>query len=290
MAYATTELAGIQFQTLLGTGFMHPQFPWTASPPHRHLTCELYFVSSGQCTAHCDGQDYVCHPSDLLFINAGTRHNVSQMSEDTILHALLFSVFPTGKQDSPLYSQLCAKLTAPILLRGQDKLLRQECALQQPLYDTTVDALLQLFYAQLLRSILEVPAADLPQRFPITPPDTYPHHPGDNLPQAFYMAVLDSFFNNFPLQKASLTELSMRLRVSDSQTRRLVKKYYGVSFQEKLIQAKLERSKFLMKNPDLSLKAVAEQAGYGSYNAFFEAFTAQTGQTPSHYRQVDAKG
>ena len=295
MAYITTELAGIQFQTILATGFMHPQFPWTASPPHRHLTCELYFVSAGQCTARCDGRDFVCHPSDLLFISAGTRHHVSQMSEDTVLHSLQFSIFPTGKQDSPLYAQLRDKLSSPILLRGQDKLLtllnqlRQECALQQPLYDITVDALLQQFYAQLLRSILEVPAADLPQRFPITPPDTYPHHPGDNLPPVFYMAVLDSFFNNFPLQKASLDELSLRLRVSVSQTRRLVQKHYGVSFQEKLIQAKLERSKFLMKNPALSLKAVAERAGYGSYNAFFEAFTARMGQTPSQYREVCTK-
>lgn len=292
MAYVTTELADIQFQTLLATGFMHPQFLWTDSPLHRHLTYELYFVGGGQCTAHCDDRDYICNPSDLLLISAGTRHHVSQISEDTVLHSLQFSIFPTDKQDSPLYSQLRDKLSSPILLRGQDKLLmllnqlRQECALQQPLYETTVDASLQLLYAQLLRSILDIPAADLPQRFPITPPASYPHQPGDNLPQVFYIAVLDSFFNNFPLQKASLYELSIRLRVSVSQTRRLVKKYYGVSFQEKLIQAKLERSQHLMKNSDLSLKAVAEQAGYGSYNAFFEAFTAHTGQTPSQYRQT----
>jgi len=291
MAYATTELAGIQFQTLLATGFMHPQFPWTASPLHRHLTYELYFVGGGQCTAHCDGRDYVCNPSDLLLISAGTRHHVSQISEDTVLHSLQFSIFPTDKQDSPLYSQLRDKLSSPILLRGQDKLLmllnqlRQECALQQPLYETTVDASLQLLYAQVLRTLLDIPVVDLPQRFPITPPASYPHHPSDNLPHIFYMAVLDSFFNNYPLQTASLDELSLRLRVSVSQTRRLVKKYYGVSFQEKLIQAKLERSQHLMKNPSLSLKAVAELAGYGSYNAFFEAFTSHTGQTPSQFRE-----
>ncbi len=296
MLCATTELANLQFQTLLGTGFMRPRFPYMTSPPHRHLLYELYFVHHGQCTTNCDGQDYTYGQSDILLVNRGTLHNTSQVSEDADVYSILFSFFPVDKQDAPLYSRLLSRLSSPILLHGQEHLLfllnqlRQECALKQPLYDATVDALLQLLYAQLLRSLLDIPASDLPQLFPIAPPTTEPHRLCDNMPQVFYMAVLDSFFNHLPPpQKATLTELSKHMYVSVGQIRRLVKQYYGVSFQEKLIQTKLERSQLLMATTDLSLKAVAEQAGYGSYNAFFEAFTAHTGQTPSQYRQACCK-
>ena len=295
MVCATTELADLRIQTLLGASFMSQNFPWKHSNPHRHLNGELYFVNSGQCIARCGEQDYICNGADILLIPPGTQHTILQMSQNTDLHSFFYSFSPANKQDAPLYSRLLSRLSSPVFLRGQENLLlllnqlRQECARKQPLYDTTVNALLQLFYVQLLRGLLDIPVSDLPQLFPIAPPITEPHRLCDTMPQIFHTAILDSFFNNSPLQKASLEELSRHLLVSVSQTRRMVKTHYGISFQEKLVQAKLERSLFLMSNPDLSLKAVAEQAGYGSYNAFFEAFTARTGQTPSQYRQTCVK-
>ncbi len=291
MAYVTTELADIQFQTLLATGFMHPQYPWTASPLHRHLTCELYFVGGGQCTAHCGEHDYICNRSDILLVNDGLRHNISQLSRDVVLYSFHFSFFPDSEQDAPLHSRLLDRLSSPVLLRGQETLLstlnliRQEFALHQSMYDTTIDALLQVFYARLLRSLLDDPVPDLPQPFSIAPPTDQEHRLCDSVPQIFYTVILDSFFNSRPIQEATLATLALCLHLSTVQTRRVVKAYYGISFREKLIQTKLEKSQFLMDTTDLSLKAIAEQAGYSSYRAFFKAFTAHTGQTPSQYRQ-----
>ncbi|MBQ3135434.1 MAG: helix-turn-helix domain-containing protein [Oscillospiraceae bacterium] len=291
---ASTDVADICFQTVFSADFMQ-HAPPTLAPVHSHLNCELFFVNQGQCTFRCGDRDYTCNPSDILVINAGTQHNRLQISPDALLYSLQFSFSPNRKQTRSFYDRLFSTLSSPVLLQGQEtllstlNLLRQEFALQQPLYDTTIDALLQVFYTQLLRSLLELPAPSLPQQFPIVPTATEEHRLLDNVPQVFYTAILDSFFLSLPLHKANLTELSKTLSLSAAQTRRVVKRYYGVSFQERLIQAKLQRSQFLMDTTDLSLKAIAERVGYGSYHAFFKAFTAHTGQTPSEYRQTRAK-
>ncbi|MBQ3557504.1 MAG: helix-turn-helix domain-containing protein [Oscillospiraceae bacterium] len=292
---AATDLADIRFHTIFSVGFTHARLP-EVSPVHYHLNYELFFVNRGHSTVRCGDRDYVCGPSDILLINEGTRHATVRLSADADVYSLQFSFFPNNKQADSFYSRLLSRLSSPELLRGQEtllttlNLLRKEFAQQQPLYDTTVEALLQVFYAQLLRTFLDVPAAPLPQSFPITPPADRKNQQFDVVvPQMHYKAILDSFFNSRSLQEnVCLAALSRELSLSAAQTRRVVKRYYGVSFQERLIQAKLQRSQFLMDTTDLSLKAIAEQCGYGSYHAFYKAFTAHTGQTPSEYRRFCA--
>ena len=289
-----TDLADIHFHTIFSVGFTRTE-PHAVTPVHYHLNYELFFVNHGQCTIRGDEQDYICNPSDILLLNEGARHKMARLSPDADVYSLQFSFSPNHKQADSFYSRLLAKLSSPVLLRGQEtllttlNLLRKEFALQQPLYDTTIEALLQVFYAQLLRSLLDVPATPLPQSFSITPPADRKHQQFDVVPQIFYKAILDSFFNSSSLQIADLSRLAKELSLSTIQTRRVVKRYYGVTFQERLIQAKLQKSRFLMDTTDLSLKAIAEQSGYGSYHAFFKVFTSHTGQTPSEYRQSHNK-
>ena len=290
----STQLDDLCIQTVLEAGFLRHQCSRNFHP-HNHLNCELYFVNRGQCTVRCGEQDYVCNQSDILLINSGTQHTVLQRSEDAILYSLRFSFNPTDKQGSSLYSRLFAKLSTPVLLHNQEQplsllnQLRQELASRQPLYTTTAPALLQLFYAQLLRVLLDIPSPTLPQPFSIVLPETQPQPLSEDIPQVFYMDRINYYFMQFPLQTASLSHFARYLNLSISQAQRIVKTYYGVPFQERLIQAKLQKSQFLMATTDLSLEEVAEQAGYGSYTAFFKAFTSRTGQTPSQYRETCRK-
>ncbi|MBE6956981.1 MAG: helix-turn-helix domain-containing protein [Ruminococcaceae bacterium] len=291
---ATTELAGLHIQTIFSVGIMRHQPPSTPSTPHTHLNCELFFINQGQCTARCGEQEYICNRSDILLVGDGLRHNVSRLSPDAVLYSFHFSFVP-DRQDAPLYSRLRDRISSPVLLQGQETLLsvlnliRQEFALRRSMYDTAIDALLQVFYTQLLRCLLDAPVSDLSQPFQIDPPTDLEHRLCDSVPQIFYTAILDSFFNSLPVEEATLSLLALCLHLSTVQARRVVKQYYGISFQEKLIQTKLKKSRLLMDTTDLSLKAIAEQVGYSSYRAFFKAFADHFGQTPSEYRRTRAK-
>ena len=289
----TTALDELYIQTILEAGFLHYQSD-RSFQPHHHLNCELYFINCGQCTIRCGGQDYTCSQSDILLINSGIEHTLLNRSEDAVLYSLRFSFYPADKQGSTLYSRLFTRLSTPVLLPEQETLifplnrLRQELALQQPLCNATISALLQLFYTQLLRTLLNISVPTLQPPFAIDLPQKQGIPPHNEVPQALYMDRLDYYFSNFPLQTASLPHLATYLNLSTRQTQRMLKTYYGVAFQERLIQAKLQKSQFLMATTNLSLEEIAEQAGYGSYPAFFKAFTARTGQPPSQYRETCA--
>ena len=290
----TTKLDELHVQTILEAGFLREQAS-RHFHPHHHLNCELYFVNRGRCTVRCGEQDYTLEHSDILLINSGTQHTVTERSEDLIVYSLRFSFSPSDKQDVSLYSRLFDKLSSPVLLQRQEQSvsllnqLRQELALRQPMYKAIVPALLQQVYAQLLRTLLDVPTPALEQPFAITLSANHTNQLHETIPPAFYMDRIDYYFMQFPLQAVSLAHLSRYLNLSVSQTQRMIKTYYGVSYQERLIQAKLEKSQLLMATTDLSLEDIAQEAGYSSYTAFFKAFTARTGQTPSQYRQSCSK-
>lgn len=290
----TTTLDELYIQTILEAGFLQEQAS-RRFQPHYHLNRELYFVNRGRCTVRCGKQDYTLGPSDILLINSNTQHTVTEQSEDLIVYSLRFSFSPADKQDASLYSRLFTKLSSPVLLQRQEQSvsllnrLRQELALQQPMYKAFVPALLLQMYTQLLRTLLDIPSPALQQPFAITLPSDLARKLDEDIPPAFYMDRINYYFMQFPLRTASLSHLSRYLNLSVSQTQRMIKTYYGISYQERLIQAKLEKSQLLMATTDLPLEAIAEQAGYGSYPAFYKAFTARTGQTPSQYRQSCAK-
>jgi len=289
----TTILGQLRIQTVLDSGFYCYQKPRDPNP-HCHLNHEVYFVDAGSCTTRCTGREYVCEADDLLLINAGAEHSVQQLTKEASLYSFRCSFYPICEQEQTLYMKLLECIREPLHLRGQTSLvtllkqIRWELAQQQMLCEEKLQGLLQVFYVEWMRCLLDVasvPVADHP--FSVTPGSGQGLKGfRENTPQEFYMDILDEFFTHLPIENTTLTELAGRLYLSVSQTQRLIKRYYGMSFQQKLIHAKIRKSMRLMATTDTSLERIAEQVGYDSYNAFFEAFTALTGKTPSQYRQL----
>ncbi len=277
----TTMLSGIRIQTVLDTGFFltHKQRDPKA---HDHLNYELYVMESGTCTAQCNETVFSCEAGDLLFIPIGTAHHVRTLSEDALLYSLRFSCqgFPLPEHPLPIHSPQMLTLLQQI---------RRELAHLQPFAPEKFQGLLQAFYAEFLR-MLGDPKPNISD--PVTPsivftPDRIRKLPGyqASIPQEYYIDMLDEFFTHLPPETATLTELAGRLHLSISQTKRMIKAKYGISFQQKLIQSRIEYSMHLMHTTTLSLEQIAERVGYRSYNTFFDTFCAQVGQTPSQYRK-----
>ena len=289
----SVSVSGLRIQTVLDSGFY--LYKKSRDPKaHCHLNYELYFVESGTCQTWCNGQIYSCEKGDIFVIPIGAEHNVQLLSQETSIYSLRFSFFH-NEGEAPVYHQLQTLLEKPLKLCAQDQLialaqqLRQELALQQFLCAEKFHGLLQIFYVEFLRCIFGKPSATAAtQPFSIL---LDPQNPKGltgyrkDTPQEYYIDIMDEFFTHLPLKNPTLTELANRLHLSISQTQRLIKNHYSLSFQQKLIQTKINYSKRLIATTSLSLEAVSEQIGYSSYNAFFEAFAAQTGQTPTEYRQ-----
>ncbi len=83
----------------------------------------------------------------------------------------------------------------------------------------------------------------------------------------------------------SLELLSKLFFRSPSHIIRLFKQYFGVTPYEYLLNQRVILAKMLMKNTNMLIKEVAENAGYKDEHYFSNHFKSKTGFSPSEYRK-----
>ncbi len=66
---------------------------------------------------------------------------------------------------------------------------------------------------------------------------------------------------------------------------RLMQKYYGMSYMEKITELRINYAKQLLISSNESIASIAEQIGYGTQQQFIQKFKLITGMTPKEYRQ-----
>lgn len=61
--------------------------------------------------------------------------------------------------------------------------------------------------------------------------------------------------------------------------------FFGISFQQDLIQMRIDYAKYILETTSLSIEQVAEISGYANEVHFFRQFKQLTGMTPAKYRK-----
>ena len=84
----------------------------------------------------------------------------------------------------------------------------------------------------------------------------------------------------------SLNELAKQLALSPRQTQRLLQRYYGKSFSEKMLESRMSVAQLLLTKTYDSIASIAHRSGYGSPAHFGAAFRAYFGMSASEYRRL----
>lgn len=85
----------------------------------------------------------------------------------------------------------------------------------------------------------------------------------------------------------SLGEVAAKLNTHPNQLSQLLNQHLKISFSDYLNNYRVEKAKALLANPDksnLTIAALAQEAGFKSRSAFYEAFKKRTGRTPTAYQ------
>ena len=88
-----------------------------------------------------------------------------------------------------------------------------------------------------------------------------------------------------PAKKWNKSELAQKFYVSLSTFDRMVKRYYGVTPWQKIIQIRMEKAKILLTKTDYPIKVIADRLGYANEFIFSTAFKTYSSISPKYYRQ-----
>lgn len=94
---------------------------------------------------------------------------------------------------------------------------------------------------------------------------------------------IEDFIFNETKTNVTIEDLANHLHLSVRHTKRFLDEKMNISFKDFIHKYKMNTAKNLLKNYNISAKAVAFEIGYKSYIGFFKAFKAYTGQTPEEY-------
>ena len=83
----------------------------------------------------------------------------------------------------------------------------------------------------------------------------------------------------------TLSEYAKMLGVSKSYFQHLYTELFGTSFQQDVIQLRVEHARYLLTTTNLTLDQVAEACGYNNEVHFYRQFKQLTSITPAQYRK-----
>jgi AraC-like DNA-binding protein len=102
---------------------------------------------------------------------------------------------------------------------------------------------------------------------------------------AMRIFTIEKFFDERHFEDVKAEELADLLGISVRHLNRVLNKFFGVSFSEKLTKTRVEVAKDLLKNTDMSVFDISWKVGYASTVGFSSAFKRHTNMTPGAYRK-----
>jgi|SRR5882724_9475035 len=79
--------------------------------------------------------------------------------------------------------------------------------------------------------------------------------------------------------------LAQEVGINDFKLKKGFKELFDVTIYDFLYQARMDKAKDLLNEPDISIKEISRSVGYRSVSSFIEAFKKMSGETPTSWRK-----
>lgn len=238
---------------------------------HTHTAYEAYFIESGSMCVVCNDQRIELKERDILIIAPGTVHNVSSCSNDLKRFNFRFV----------LCNYMNIHSEYPYLVY-KDECLKEEIFRDIEnihLHISNKKSETDLFRIKAYLSIIISHIIDHIFSFPVL---THEEGHSDVLAKCLQ---IDKFFSDHYAEQITVAQLAEELHFSKTHTNRILKKYIGMSFIEKLTQTRLQAAKKHLMSSELSVNEIAERCGYTTLRGFELFFVKQTDMLPNEYRK-----
>ena len=239
------------------------------SVPHTHNHMELFYIVGGRGQFLIEDNIYPVNPNDLVVINPNVTHTELSLNAQPLEYIVLGieGIELTIREESNGRFCILDHFVSVEITTCLRNILR-EMEQKQPGYEDICQAFMEILIIRLMRNI------DL--SLPAEPPVTT-----GNRQCAAVRRYIDLHFKE-PLTLEQLAEEAHMNKYYLSHT---FKRAYGVSPINYMISRRIEESKYLLAETDLSLSQIAQLLGFSSLSYFSQVFRRTEAISPMEYRQ-----
>ncbi len=241
---------------------------------HAHSFFEIHFVLEGFVKMNVNGKSYTIEKNNMFLLQKNCAHYCEERSQDFTACSICFDISYAGRGEQKLthefgyFSKLFYNQHFTILnFSSYDRSLLYNilenltCFNVYSVYKVNTEATnLFLEISKKLSSLTEKSEKEEPSSV-------------SNDQNSFRKNRIDQYFVK-NIRGCSLEDLALFLHLSVRQTSRFLKKYYGKSFKELLIETRLRYAEPLVKENLLSIKEIAVKTGFRSTKRFIECYEA----------------
>lgn len=253
---------------------------------HLHGGFEIQCLLEGELVLRDENTEYPLKAGDIAIIPPSAFHKSGE--SDTGYSRLTCEFLITPNNESSLfgeyikYNRLLSNLTGIKILNSSEVI-----SVAKYLYNHQNINSAEMFnknISYLSIFLIEIFAAVKAELLSgKEPKNKLPKKKVDPVAERQKFIILNCILSNFSNENVSL-KLEEELSMSARNTARIVKKIFGKTITELVLEYRMQKAKALIINTDFSLLEVAEKTGYKTYVAFFTAFKNYFGVSPKDFR------
>lgn len=237
---------------------------------HCNADFEVHILLAGSCVIEVGHQTFKISQSEAMLIPPGVYHCLTEPSADFEWFCFCFSSKQKGFSQA-LLAQINSVGSFPLsqITLTMCRMILDELTETYAFSEESLSAL----FMQLLVKIFRGIGFNLPLQ--ATVQDT----------TSMRTAVIDDFFSHLQLPFGTEEELAASLNLSCRQLNRVLMQYYGMGFQQKMMQARMEYAKKLLRTTEYKAGEIGDLVGYIGDTSFYKAFQNYYRMTPQQYRE-----
>ena len=239
------------------------------SVPHTHNHLELFYIVGGKGQFLIQDQLYPVDANNLVVINPNVIHTEVSLNAQPLEYIVLgiegieLQTRDTSNGQFSILDQF-ESVEISSCLRN----ILRETELKNTGYEDVCQAYMEILLIRLMRNIaLAIPAE--------------PQSPSANRQCAAIRRYIDLHFK----ESLTLEQLAEESHMSKYYLSHAFKREYGISPINYMISRRIEESKYLLAETDLSLSQIAQLLGFSSLSYFSQVFHRTQGISPKEYRQ-----
>lgn len=250
-----------------------------ARESHSHPFHEIFYLSSGECTAFIDHNIYKFHKGDMVIVPAGTLHKTTYdgngIHERTVIS---FRDNVTEWISSVIGSDIVHECMQPGVITIPEKRRDYVASILDKLLfenddpDSLSPGFIRVGLVELILFIFRCHKYE---------ENVFKEIDVDNRT----MQEIATYIYTHYAEPLSLDEIADEFNLSRSYLSKKFKQSTGFGFKEYIINVRIQNACYLLLNSNKSITEIAFECGFNDSNYFGDAFRRVKGISPNKYRR-----